>query len=118
MTDLFTGPQVAMDEMRFPRKLYEEVIEILYRKNRFMSATIMDQGNHAAPKSIALPILSVVDPQSKVVPPQLILPFHDAVRSRYKRVIWHRGDVEVALQYVGVIVGKHAHVEVGPEILQ
>ena len=62
-------------------------------------------------------MLSVIDPWSRVVPPGSILPFHDAVPNRAKRVLRYRGDTGVALQHVGVLVGRRAHRELWPEIL-
>lgn len=108
----------ALDEMPLPRQLFEEVVELLYRENRFLGRTLMVRGHRAAPESMALPILSVVDPRSRVVPPQSILPFYDVVRSDDKRVLWYMGDVGVALQHVGMLVGQHAHQELWPEIIQ
>lgn len=108
----------TLDEMRFPRQLFEEVVELLYRENRFMGGTLMVQGHRAAPGLVETPILSVVDRRSRVVPPQSVLPFYDVVGSRDKRVVWYEGDVGVALQHVGMLVGKRAHQELWPEILQ
>lgn len=107
----------TLDEMPFPRRLFEEVVELLYRENRFMGGTLNIQGRLATPLRVKTPILSVVDPRSHVVPPEAVLPFHAAVRDGDAQVLWYAGDVGVALQHIGVLVGKRAHQEVWPQIL-
>jgi polyhydroxyalkanoate synthase len=107
----------TLDEMPQPRQLFEEVVEYLYRENRFMNGTLIVGGQSAAPARVDVPIMSVIDPRSHVVPPQSVLPFHNAVASCDKRVLWYRGDVGVALQHVGILVGKSAHQEMWPAIL-
>ena len=108
----------TLDEMSLPRQLFEEVVELLYRENRFMGGTLRIQGHLAAPALVKTPILSVVEARSRVVPPQSVLPFHAAVGSSETRVLWYAGDIGVVLQHVGMLVGKRAHQEVWPELLQ
>ncbi len=108
----------TLDELAMPRQLLEEVVELLYRENRFMAGTLTIRGRRAAAASVEAPLVSVVDRRSRVVPPVAVLPFYEVVGSRDKRVLWYAGDVGVALQHVGMLVGKRAHQEVWPEILQ
>ncbi|TBW12884.1 alpha/beta fold hydrolase [Azotobacter chroococcum subsp. isscasi] len=107
----------TLDELPFPRRLFEEVIELLYRENRFMTGTLQVRGRLATPARVKAPVLSVVDPRSHVVPPDAVLPFHAAVGSGDAQLLRYEGDVGVALQHVGVLVGKRAHREVWPRIL-
>ncbi|GAB3392955.1 alpha/beta fold hydrolase [Azotobacter armeniacus] len=108
----------TLDEMPFPRRLFEEVVELLYRENRFMGGTLSILGQLATPSRVKTPILSVVDPRSHVVPPQSVLPFHAAAGNSDAQVLWYAGDVGVALQHVGVLVGKRAHQALWPQVLQ
>ena len=63
------------------------------------------------------PLLSVVNPRSRVIPSASVVPFHDAVPSPRKRLLWYRGDRGVALQHVGGLVGEGAHRRLWPDIL-
>ncbi|MGQ0653257.1 MAG: hypothetical protein ACT4P4_13500 [Betaproteobacteria bacterium] len=107
-----------LDEMPLPRRLFEEVVEELYRGDRFMGGTLMVNGRAAVAKGVDVPLLSVVDRRSRVVPPESVLPFHEAVPSPDRQVLWYEGDRGVALQHVGVLVGKNAHQHLWPEILE
>ncbi len=106
----------ALDEMALPARLFEEVIEHLYREDRFMRGTLTVNGRPALPGLVEAPLLSVVDPRSTLVPPAAVLPLHEAARSADTQILWYRGDVGVALQHVGVLVGRNAHAHLWPEI--
>ncbi|WP_349617736.1 alpha/beta fold hydrolase [Azotobacter salinestris] len=108
----------TLDELPMPRRLFEEVVELLYRENRFMGGTLTVGGRPATPAGAKTPVLSVVDPRSHVVPPDAVLPFHAAAGSGDAQLLWYEGDVGVALQHVGVLVGRRAHREVWPQVLQ
>jgi polyhydroxyalkanoate synthase len=41
----------------------------------------------------------------------------EVARAGDKRMLWYQGDVGVALQHVGVLVGRNAHRHLWPEIL-
>jgi polyhydroxyalkanoate synthase len=47
-----------------------------------------------------------------------MLPFHEAVPSNGSRVLWYEGDMGVALQHVGMLVGESAHRHLWPEIVR
>ena len=106
----------TLDELPLARRLFEEVVELLYREDRFLRGTLLVRGRRAAPEQVEAPLLSVVNPRSRLVPPRAVLPFHDAVGSAQRQVLSYRGDTGVALQHVGVLVGRRAHRELWPEI--
>lgn len=108
----------TLDELPLARSLFEDVVELLFRENRFMAGTLTIGGQLAAPAAVDAPVLSVVDAGSDLVPPSSVLPFHDAVGSTDKRVLWYEGDIGVALQHVGMLVGRRAHRRVWPEIIR
>jgi polyhydroxyalkanoate synthase len=108
----------ALDELPLAQQLFEEVVELLYREDHFMRGTLMIRGRRAVPELVDVPLLSVVDPRSTVVPPQAVLPFHQAVRSPDTKILWYEGDTGVSLQHLGVLVGRNAHQHLWPEILR
>lgn len=108
----------TLDELAIPGRLFEDVVERLYRRDELMAGTLSVGGQRVGPASLAAPLLSVVDPRSDLVPPRSVLPFHEAAGSRQQRVLHYRGDVGVALQHVGVLVGRSAHRDLWPEIVR
>jgi polyhydroxyalkanoate synthase len=108
----------TLDESPLARRLFEEITELLYRENRFMRGTLAIDGRLARPDRLVAPLLSVVDRSCPIAPPSAVLPFHQAVQSTEQRVLWYAGDTGVALQHVGMLVGRHAHQQIWPEILR
>jgi polyhydroxyalkanoate synthase len=107
----------TLDEFPFPSRLFEEIVEFLYREDRFMAGTLQVGIKCAAPRGLAMPIAAVVDPRSSIVPPCAVLPFLARVPSGDKKLLWYQGDKGVALQHVGALVGQSAHRRLWPEIL-
>jgi polyhydroxyalkanoate synthase len=108
----------ACDEMSMAPALFEEIVEWLYREDRFMRGNLMIGGRRAAPEFVRAPVLSVVDPNCRIVPPEAVLPFQRAVRSRETVLLRYGGDVGVSLQHVGMLVGREAHRTLWPEIMR
>ncbi len=105
------------DEVPLPRHLIVDVVESLYRRDRFMRGELFINDRRANPEDITAPLLSIVDPRCRVVPRAAVLPFHRAVASTDKKVVWYRGDVGVSMQHVGMLVGRHAHEDIWPRVL-
>jgi polyhydroxyalkanoate synthase len=108
----------ALDEMPLARQLFEEVVELLYRENRFMRGSLLVGGQRAAAESVEAPLLSVMDARCQVVPPKSILPFLHAVRSAETLSLWYTRETGVAVQHVGMLAGQGAHRHLWPEILR
>jgi polyhydroxyalkanoate synthase subunit PhaC len=105
-----------LDEMPMQRRLFEEIIELLYRRNSFMIGNLKVSCRSADPAFLDMPILSVIQPECSVAPARSVLPFHEIVRNMNKHVLRYDGDTGVALQHVGMLVGKNAHRFIWPEI--
>ena len=108
----------TLDALPLARQLFEEVVELLYRQDRFLRGTLLVGGRRAAPEQVEAPLLSVVDPRSQLVPSQAVVPFHAASGSADLQVVYYRGDIGVALQHVGTLVGRSARQEVWPAIFR
>ncbi|HSE84427.1 MAG TPA: alpha/beta hydrolase, partial [Thermodesulfobacteriota bacterium] len=52
----------ALDEFPIPKRLFEEIVEHLYREDRFLRGGLYVNNKLAAPEHIGAPILSVIDP--------------------------------------------------------
>lgn len=107
----------TLDETSMPGRLFEQVIEDLYRRDSLMKGMLTIAGRTLSPADVTAPLLSVYDPHSVVIPPESVIAFHDAAGSRRKRLLSYEGDTGVALAHVGALMGENAHRRLWPEIL-
>ncbi|PMS29416.1 alpha/beta hydrolase [Paraburkholderia rhynchosiae] len=106
------------DEFALPGRLFAEVVEYLYREDRFSRGTLNIDGRLAAPAHISVPVLAVFNPRSRIVPAVSIVPFIGALAMHTDaQALRYEGDTGVALQHVGVLVGRNAHLRLWPVIL-
>ncbi len=103
----------TLDELPMPGRLFEDIVEDLYRLDLFAQGRLRIGGQTAGPDRLRLPILAVVDPHSTVIPPESTL---SALAARDVRVLNYTGDRGVALRHVGVLVGHSAHGTLWPAI--
>ena len=106
------------DESPLPGRLFAEVVESLYREDRFMRGTLSIGQRQIGPHNLLAPLLNVIAPRSVVIPPSSVLPFHEAAASQAKCVLRYDGDIGVNLQHVGVLVGANAHARIWPAIFE
>jgi polyhydroxyalkanoate synthase len=64
-----------------------------------------------------MPILAVVDPQSRLVPPSSVFPFLERTSAPWTLREHHEAEAGAALGHVGALVGRQAHRELWPAIL-
>ncbi|HYD97126.1 MAG TPA: alpha/beta fold hydrolase [Noviherbaspirillum sp.] len=108
----------ALDEAPMAARLFEQVVEDLYRSDSLMRGTLEVSGQRLSPKSLTTPLLSVYDPHSVVIPPASVIAFHDAAASKDKRLIPNSGDTGVALAHVAALMGENAHRLLWPAIIE
>jgi polyhydroxyalkanoate synthase len=106
----------ALDEFALPRRLVGQLAARIVREDRFLRGTLQIGARLALPERLTAPLLCVVDPKCRVVPPAAVLPFVEAAASRQKTVLSYEGDVGVALRHVGPLVGRNAHALLWPRI--
>ena len=107
----------ASDEFRMPGALFRDVVERLYRDDAFARGTLEIAGERVGPATLRAPLTTVYAPRSAVIPPDSVVPVHEAAASPDKLLLEYAGDVGVALQHVGVLVGRTAHRDLWPRIL-
>jgi polyhydroxyalkanoate synthase len=107
----------ALDEFALPRRLVAELATQIVAGNAFFRGALQVNGRSAGPAGLTAPLLCILDPRCVLVPPGSVLPFVDAAASRDKTVLRYEGDVGVALQHVGPLVGRNAHALLWPKIL-
>jgi polyhydroxyalkanoate synthase len=104
------------DEFPVPGRLFSDIVELLYRGDCLMNGSLWMQGKLIGPKDLHVPLLNVIDPHSTIIPPQSILPFHEAAASKAKKILHYEGDIGIGIRHVGVLVGASAHRSLWPAI--
>jgi polyhydroxyalkanoate synthase subunit PhaC len=108
----------AGDEFRMPGALFRDVVERLYRDDGFARGALEVAGDRVGPAALTAPLTTVFAPRSAVIPPGSVVPVHEAAAATDKVLLEYSGDVGVALQHVGVLVGRTAHRDLWPRILE
>ncbi len=106
------------DELAMPGRLFVDLVEGLYRKNRFALGTLSVGGAPVDPGKLAtIPLLIVVEHGSAVVPPHSALGLFATVMPKSLHRLCYQAETGVALQHVGALVGYSAHRLLWPKIL-
>ena len=106
----------ALDEVALPGRLVHEIIEWLYRDDRFCRGVLPVRERLVGPLTLSVPTLAVVNTADEVAPPNSVKPFIDAMPAAGARMIDYPGEPGVCLQHLGILVGRQAHAQVWPEI--
>ena len=106
-----------LDEVSLPGKLVHQIMQWLYRENRFCRGTFKVRETLVGPSSLSVPTLAVVNMADDVAPLASVKPCIDAMPVRDVRIIEYPGEIGVGLQHLGVLVGRQAHAQVWPEII-
>lgn len=107
----------VLDEAPLPGKLVQQIVEGLYRENRFCRGTLTVRDRTLGPSCLDLPTLAVVNTSDEVAPLASIDPLLEAMPTRDVAVIKYAGETGVALQHLGILVGREAYARVWPDIL-
>ena len=108
----------ALDELAMPGRLFADVAGRLRRDDAYHEGTLQVAGRRAAVDGLAMPVLAVLDPHSRLVPPESVLPSL-AQAGGTATVLRHREEgAGIAFGHVGALVGCQAHRRLWPEILR
>jgi poly[(R)-3-hydroxyalkanoate] polymerase subunit PhaC len=106
----------TLDEMALPAPLLRDVLQRLYREDRFRTGELVLAGEAVGLALIRAPLLAVVEEESRVVPAGSLAPALAATASPERRVLTYESEAGVMLSHVGVLVGKLAHERLWPQI--
>jgi polyhydroxyalkanoate synthase len=107
----------ALDEVALPGKLVSEIVEWLYRENRFCRGILNVEGQAIGPDNLSAPTLAVVNMADLVAPLHSVSPIGEALGPEKFHVIEYPGEKGVCLQHLGILIGRHAHAQVWPQII-
>jgi polyhydroxyalkanoate synthase subunit PhaC len=105
-----------LDEFAMPGTLFAELVERLYREDRFMRGELIVGAETAAAVNVTAPVLLLVNENSGVVPPAAQLPLMDVAVHPRNRVVQYTPDVGVNIDHAGALVGRSAHLTLWPEV--
>ena len=107
----------ALDEVALPGKLVSEIVEWLYRENRFCRGILNVEGRAIGPDNLSAPTLATVNMADLVAPLHSVSPIGEALGHEKFRVIEYPGERGVCLQHLGILIGRQAHTQVWPQII-
>jgi len=107
----------ALDEAPLPGRLVHQIAEWLYRENRFCRGALSVLGRTIGPSCLDIPMLAVVNTADEVAPLASIEPFLDALPAKDVTLTKYPGEIGVALQHLGILVGREAYARIWPNII-
>jgi polyhydroxyalkanoate synthase len=107
----------ALDEVPLPGRLVHQIVEWLYRENRFCRGALRVRGALAGPAGLSAPTLAVVNTADEVAPLASLKPLTDAMPAGAARILECPGETGACLQHLAVLVGRRAYAEVWPQII-
>lgn len=107
----------ALDEVALPGKLVGEIIERLYRENRFGRGILKVGERIIGPTSLSVPVLAVVNKADAVAPLKSVRSIADAAASNKFQIVEYAGESGVCLQHLGILVGREAFAQIWPRII-
>jgi polyhydroxyalkanoate synthase subunit PhaC len=87
----------ALDEFPLPGKLVHEILEWLFRENRFCSGTLSIGMNTVGPSCLRAPTLVVINAADEIAPAASVRPFIDAMPEENVCLIEHTSEMGVGL---------------------
>ena len=105
----------TLDELPMSGKLFEDLGN-LRTNNSFMRGELVINDKTLSPQHILAPLFGIYEPEGGFVPAAAVLEFCNATGSDQKELAPYHGDVGVALQHVGPLVGDSAHREIWPRV--
>ncbi len=107
----------SLDEVALPGKLVREIVDGLYRENRFCRGSLSIDEKTVGLSHLADPTLAVVNTNDAVAPAASLDPIRHVLSPGRVRMIEYPGETGVGLQHLGILVGREALARIWPEIV-
>ena len=107
----------ALDEFPLPARLFEDILEQLYREDAFRRGTLKVGRRRLGLGGLRGRAIAVVNPPGLIVPPASVLAGLAAAPRLQAEVLTYDGDHGPVLQHLGPLVGRSAHARLWPRIL-
>lgn len=106
----------GLEEVPLPGRLVHQIVEWLYREDRFRRGTLTVAGRTLGPDDLRIPMLAVVNPADEIGPRAAVEPFFARVATGNTRIIEHPAEIGIGLQHLAILAGRRAHAETWPAI--
>lgn len=106
----------ALDEVPLPGRLVHQIVEWLYREDRFRNGTLTVAGRTLGPGDLRIPVLAVVNPSDEIGPRASVEPFFARMGTGNTGIIEHPDEIGIGLQHLAILAGRRAHAETWPAI--
>ena len=107
----------ALDEVALPGKLVNQIVQWLYRENRFCHSTLTVLDRTVGPTRMPIPTLAIVNAADEIAPLTSVATFIDKMPTKDTGIIEHPGEIGVGLPHVGMLVGRAAYTWLWPQIV-
>jgi polyhydroxyalkanoate synthase len=107
----------ALDEVPLPGRLVHEIVEWLYREDRFTRGTLQISGREVGHSGLRLPTLMVINTADEIAPLASVAPFVQRMPDGAVRIIKYAGEAGVGLQHLAILVGRQAYAQIWPKIM-
>ena len=107
----------TLDEVPLSGKLVTEILEWLYREDRFCREALSIRNSVVGPSCLRTPTLAVVNRSDAIAPPKSVTHFLNAMPRGTADLIEYPGETGVCLQHLAMLVGRQAHEQLWPKIL-
>lgn len=107
----------ALDEAPLPGRLVQEIVDWLYRQDRFCRGTLAVCGRVVGPSGLQAATLMVVNAADEIAPPASACRFAQAMPADAARVLTYPGETGVGLQHLAMLVGRQAYARIWPQVI-
>ncbi len=107
----------TLDEFPLPGRLVGEILQWLYRENRFCAGTLRIGGKRARPSSLEVPTLAVVNAADEIASSGSILPFLNRMPKGRAQLLEQPGEIGVGFQHLAPLIGRYSHASIWPRII-
>ena len=107
----------ALDEVPLSGKLVAQILQWLYREDRFCRNVLSIRDRTIGPSTLRVPTLAVVNTLDAIAPPGSVAHFLNAMPGQNADVIEYNGEIGVSLQHLAMLVGRRAHAQLWPKIV-
>jgi len=107
----------ALDEVPLSGELVRQIIEWLYRENRFCGGNLKIGNKLIGPSTLTTPTLAAVNVDDEVAPIVSVKPFFEAMPIKDVRIAEIPGEIGVCLQHLGILIGREARAAGWPKII-
>ena len=108
----------TLDEFPMPPRLLGEIVDQLYRGDRFQRDTLEVGPRRTGASRLRAPTAAVITPAAAIVPPASATRALKAVPGEKRRVFEMKSERGAMLQHVAALVGPTAHARVWPPLFE